>query len=196
MPRRLDADETKLWARVTETVRPLHPRPTRQDSKTDADAERSAFEQALATKLGQKKRATHHIMHPPHVPPYAAPTASKTPSNTLDGGWDKRISAGRILPDVTVDLHGHTLTSAYARLEQELARAIKDERRVMLVITGKPPRADQDPNRPRGLIRQQIPNWLASSTHRHAIAAIRNAHPRHGGQGALYLIFRRRREQL
>lgn len=114
----------------------------------------------------------------------------------LDGGWDRRLASGRIAPDVTVDLHGHNLASAHALLETRLADALIYGCRVMLVITGRPPRADshKTSERPRGLIRQQLPDWLAASPHRHAIAAIRGAHPRHGGAGALYLILRRKRE--
>jgi DNA-nicking Smr family endonuclease len=72
-----------------------------------------------------------------------------------------------------------------------LERAVADGIRMLLVITGKPPR-DPVPHR-RGLIRAAIGDWLASSRHAGRIAAIRNAHPRHGGSGALYIILRRAR---
>lgn len=98
------------------------------------------------------------------------------------------------MPDMTVDLHGHNLNSAHALLERRLGEAIAHGQRVLLVITGRPPRPDQNPTRPRGLIRQQLPDWIAASPHRSAIAAVRGAHPRHGGPGALYLVLRRRRE--
>jgi DNA-nicking Smr family endonuclease len=64
--------------------------------------------------------------------------------------------------------------------------------RVLLVVTGRPPRADAAGPTRRGLIRAAIGDWLAVSRHASRIAAIRNAHPRHGGAGALYLILRRR----
>ncbi|WP_317629326.1 Smr/MutS family protein [Sphingomonas nostoxanthinifaciens] len=112
------------------------------------------------------------------------------PANTLDGGWDRRLQRGAVLPDRSIDLHGHTLDGAHAALEAALADAIADEVRVLLVVTGKPPRGSETR---RGLIRANIDNWLAHSRHRSLIAAIRNAHPRHGGTGALYLILRRRR---
>ena len=75
-------------------------------------------------------------------------------------------------------------------LEHALARAVADDIRVLLVITGKPPKPDA---KGRGLIRASIGTWLGSSGYRDRIAAVRNAHPRHGGTGALYLILRRRR---
>lgn len=128
------------------------------------------------------------------IPPRAvASPPGRPPSDTLDGGWDRRLSSGRIVPDLSVDLHGYNLSSAHAVLERRLAEAIAHGHRVLLVITGRPPRADQNPDRPRGLIRQQMPHWIAASPHRHAIAAVRGAHPRHGGAGALYLILRRQR---
>ncbi|WP_420136526.1 Smr/MutS family protein [Sphingomonas sp.] len=112
------------------------------------------------------------------------------PSDTLDGGWDRRLRQGSVAPDRTIDLHGHTLVSAQSALEHALARAVADDARVLLVITGKPPKPDA---RGRGLIRASIGDWLGTSGYRDRIAAVRHAHPRHGGNGALYVILRRRR---
>ena len=61
----------------------------------------------------------------------------------------------------------------------------------MLLITGKPPRPDSERPHARGAIREAVGDWLASSRHADRIAAVRNAHPRHGGQGALYIVLRR-----
>ena len=36
-------------------------------------------------------------------------------------------------------------------------------------------------------------DWLAASHHADAIAAVRRAHIRHGGDGALYLVMKRPR---
>ncbi len=108
----------------------------------------------------------------------------------MDGGWDRRLRRGAVLPDRTIDLHGHTLATAHAALDHALARAIADDVRVLLVVTGKPPRPD---DKRRGLIRASIGDWIAHSGHASRIAAVRNAHPRHGGAGALYLILRRKR---
>jgi DNA-nicking Smr family endonuclease len=95
-----------------------------------------------------------------------------------------------VTPERAIDLHGHTLASAHAALDFALGQAIMDDVRVLLVVTGKAPRPE---DRRRGLIRASIEDWLAHSPYAGRIAAIRNAHPRHGGAGALYLILRRRR---
>lgn len=115
-------------------------------------------------------------------------------ANTLDGSWDKRIAKGALEPDFTIDLHGETLASAHARLNRSLSAAIRTGARVILLITGKAAR--ENPRLPpttRGVIRASVRDWLAASPHAGHIAAIRNAHPRHGGAGALYLILRRAR---
>jgi DNA-nicking Smr family endonuclease len=115
------------------------------------------------------------------------------PGATLDSSWDRRLSRGLATPDCVVDLHGHSLATAYARLDAALEQAIAEGDRVMLLVTGKPPRPDSERPHARGAIRDAVGDWLASSRHARAIAAVRNAHPRHGGQGALYIVLRRPR---
>ena len=66
--------------------------------------------------------------------------------------------------------------------------------RIVLLITGKsrPVEAAERGQR-RGAIRAKVIDWLAASDHALDIAAIRGAHRRHGGPGALYIILKRRR---
>lgn len=125
----------------------------------------------------------------PPPPPRRTDTA-----NTLDGSWDKRIAKGGVIPDLTIDLHGHTLASAHAVLDTGIDRAVRSGARVVLLVTGRPPRAESERPHARGAIRAAVGDWIAASRHADAIAAIRGAHPRHGGQGALYLVLRRARE--
>ncbi|WP_026091233.1 Smr/MutS family protein [Blastomonas sp. AAP53] len=117
------------------------------------------------------------------------PAPVPTVKGNLDGHWDRRMSKGGVQPDVTIDLHGHTLASAYARLDMALGQAVAADMRLMLLITGKA----RAPDTGRGAIRAAVSDWLASSRHAADIAAVRNAHPRHGGDGALYIVLRRRR---
>ena len=176
--RRLSADDRAVWGRVAATVRPLHP-PLADDPPIRV--------------TGAVKRA--NALHPLLPPPVSRPAqGGLRAANTLDAGWDKRIAKGGIAPDFTIDLHGETLASAHARLNRSLAAAVRQQARVILLITGKP--AQDNPRLPptsRGVIRASVKDWLAASSYAGQIAAIRNAHPRHGGNGALYLILRRSR---
>ena len=89
-----------------------------------------------------------------------------------------------------IDLHGHSLDSAWEMIDRGLERAIGAGERVVLLITGH--RREGDPPLARGRIRAAVDGWLTASRHASAIAAIRGAHRRHGGGGSLYLILRRR----
>ncbi|HYJ28722.1 MAG TPA: Smr/MutS family protein [Allosphingosinicella sp.] len=175
MRRRLHADERALWAKVVATVRPLDP-------------------QSAPLAVVEEKEAA------PAPPPRAAPRPAaaalrprKVPGATLDGTWDRRLSRGLVSPDATVDLHGHNLETAHSLLDRRLDEAIGGGARVLLLITGKPPSDERRPVR-RGAIRAAVGDWLAASRHAGDIAAVRGAHPRHGGQGALYIVLRRKRE--
>ena len=189
--RPLNPDEAQLWARVMETVRPLRAaivpaRPAPPPPTMDA----VFHETPGAPKVRVKGRVPP--LRQPAPPPVAA---KKGPGETLDGGWDKRLSRGSVMPDSSLDLHGHTLSSAHALLDQGLGRAIARGDRVLLLVTGKPPRPESERPHARGAIRAASSDWLGASRHADSIAAIRNAHPRHGGQGALYIVFRRPRER-
>lgn len=175
MTRRLSAEERALWRKVVATVRPLEPQPPSSDIEEAPPAAPA----------------------PPRAParpaiPAAAAKPRAAPGTTLDAGWDRRLSRGLVAPDVAIDLHGHSLAGAHALLDARLEQAVADGARLVLLITGKPPRGDRVPV-VRGAIRAAVGDWLAASRHAGAIAAIRNAHPRHGGAGALYIVLRRRR---
>lgn len=134
------------------------------------------------------------------VAPAVAPVVARVPvppkpaaQATLDGGWDRRLSRGLVSPESSIDLHGHTLSTAHRVLDAGLAEAVARGDRVLLLVTGKPPRADAERPYGRGAIRAAIGDWLAGSRHADRIAAVRGAHPRHGGAGALYIVLRRPR---
>ncbi len=174
--RRLSAEERALWRRVAATVVPL---------RSAAIPEPALPAAPLAAPPRVRPVSRQPDPSPKHHPRRAAPGI------TLDGGWDRRLASGSVVPDASIDLHGHTLATAHHVLDQALERAIRRGDRVLLVITGRPPRPESERPHARGRIRASIGDWLAASPHAPRIAAIRGAHPRHGGAGALYLILRR-----
>ncbi len=130
---------------------------------------------------------------PAPPPPAPLPKAKAPHQNTLDSSWDRKLTRGIVIPDSSIDLHGHTLSSAHALLDQGLDRAIRRGDRVLLLVTGKPPRPESERPHARGAIRAAVADWIGASRHADAIAAVRGAHPRHGGMGALYIVLRRPR---
>ena len=112
---------------------------------------------------------------------------------TLDGKWDRDLLTGKVTPDRLVDLHGCTLIQAHARALSALEGAVTAGERLIVVVTGRAPAPDRTRiDRPlRGIIRASIGDWLRASPLAGRIAAIRPAHARHGGAGALYIVLRR-----
>lgn len=108
---------------------------------------------------------------------------------TLDGSWDRKLKGGDIRPDRVLDLHGHNLDRAWNAIDRGLEAAIAAGERVVLLVTGH--HRPGEPPVERGKIRAAVHDWLAASRHAPRIAAVRNAHRRHGGGGSLYLILRR-----
>ena len=178
--RRLGPEEKALWEKVIATVRPLH---------NQAAAEPAAEPQAAAAPPSPPPRERPKSLAVGAKP---APPPRPQPGSTLDGTWDRRLSRGLVQPDLTVDLHGHDLGGAYALLDSRLEQAVGMGARLLLLITGNPPSGAERPVK-RGAIRAAVGDWLAASRHAGRIAAVRGAHPRHGGTGALYIVLRRQK---
>ena len=181
-PRGLSAEEAEAWEKVAATVKPIAGRV--------AKAAPVVVPQAV---LPARAPVKPQPVRQPHRPP-PPPPAPRNPPGNLDGQWDKRLKSGAVQPDFTLDLHGHGLDAAYNRLMSGVTQARAMGARTILLVTGKPRPVDPaDRGSKRGAIRAKVLDWLAASSHHSAIAAVRRAHIRHGGDGALYIVLRRER---
>jgi len=196
MTRRLAADEAALWAKVVAGVTPLH---QRQEPMPDALPQIASIPASSSRTVPRAGVGPSRIAMPA-LAAAAAPHSKAT--ETLDRTWDRRLSSNRLEPDVVIDLHGLTLDAARATLYFRVAQADAVGHRVLLVITGKgrmpgPAPADLVPGLGggdrRGAIRVSLPRWLGEQGLSSRIAAVRRAHPRHGGEGAAYLVLKRKR---
>lgn len=187
-PRGLSAEEAALWNRVAATITPLHP--PRAKAKPVVAVVSEAPTPALPVR-----RVKGRVPQPPAPPPPPRPVSRPLESHGLDSSWDRKLSHGAIAPDVTIDLHGLGLDAAHGRLNGGIAQALAMGARVMLLIAGKPRSSEERDARgnQRGVIRAKLLDWLAHSPHADRIAAVRPAQPRHGGSGAVYIVFRKTR---
>ena len=189
MARRLAPEENALWKRVAATVKPLHRAPSPLEPAAPPTVRAPA--ETKVTPSGSTSVSTT---------PAALPPPRRTHGQaTLDSHWDRRLRKGHVRPDLSIDLHGHSLASAQALLDDAIGRALLRGARVLLVVAGRlRPGADRLPQphepRPRGAIRASLADWLAVSPHADRIVALRPAHISHGGAGAVYVILRRSRE--
>jgi DNA-nicking Smr family endonuclease len=176
--RSLSPDEAALWARVTATIRPLS-----RQAPAEIEPEKTEPEKPQPPPEPERPwgPAPRKVAPPPPRP---------RPGTSLDGSWDKKLQSGSVEPDRILDLHGLNLDRAWSAIDSALERAINAGDRVLLLITGHA--RPGDPPIERGKIRAAVHDWLAVSRHATLIAAVRGAHPRHGGGGSLYIILRRR----
>jgi DNA-nicking Smr family endonuclease len=117
--------------------------------------------------------------------PHHDPTALVLPQQTapeIRGHAEARLRRGRLEPEARIDLHGHSYEGAYRSLLAFLMRAYADEKRLVLVITGK-----------GGVLRPHLPLWLNSPELQELVIGVREAHPKHGGAGAFYVALQKRK---
>lgn len=183
MPRGLGPEEKALWGKVIATVKPLHP--------TKVKAEPKAIAKPTNTVRVERRRGTPKA-RTTDGPLVSARSERKLVGEpaTLDSHWDRRIKRGGLVPDIAIDLHDANLSRAYARLDGALEQAIAQKLKVILLVTGKPRSHDRASGEGRGAIAAVVRDWLAASRHARHISAVRNAHPRHGGEGALYIVLK------
>lgn len=190
VPRGLSAEEQAAWAKLAQSVTPMA---GRKMPGLPAKQPAAASPQPTPAKAPVMQRKTRPPAPKPS-PALAAPRARPAFNSQLDGHWNRKLKSGQIAPDYTLDLHGSTLDGAYTRIMHGLDQARSMGARVVLVIAGRERPVDPaDRGQRRGAIRAKLLDWLAASHHADAISAVRKAHQRHGGAGALYLVLKRSR---
>ena len=187
VPRGLSSEEQSAWARLAQSVTPMAGRsiPVVPDT---AQAKLALPAKASPRQAKQNEPTRRAKSVPSKAPPRRAFNSQ------LDATWNRKLKAGQIAPDYTLDLHGHTLDAAYERIIRGLDQARTMSARVVLVIAGRERPVDPaDRGTKRGAIRAKLLDWIAASHHADAVSAVRRAHIRHGGDGALYLVLKRNR---
>ncbi len=174
---KLSPEEEALWSKVSGTVRKLG---DKSQHRHDPGERGEQFDIRLRSEpLAERPtRETGQRM-----------------SGNLDSHWDRRLRNGEIAPERSLDLHGMTLDTAWQSVDRALSEAIAGKERVLLLVTGREREAGEwlggERDR-RGSIRRVVHDWLHASRHSGQIAAVREAHKKHGGAGSLYVILRRR----
>jgi DNA-nicking Smr family endonuclease len=106
----------------------------------------------------------------------------------VDGATVERLKRGQIAIEGRIDLHGMDQRAAFAALMGFIETSSRAGRRAVLVITGKGAIGEGG-----GILRRNVPGWLSASPLGGRILTIQPAHSRHGGDGAFYILLRRKR---
>lgn len=117
----------------------------------------------------------------------------------LDRNTSEKLRKGHMVIDGRADLHGLTRKEAHAKLRSFLGSAHRNGKRCVLVITGKGSSMEKTDDASfmgggrKGVLREEVPKWLAASDLRRLILDYRVAQGKHGGSGALYVLLKRAR---
>ena len=191
-PRHLSPEERALWDRVARTTDRKFPEPERQRARErtipKAGSDTPAAPQLAPFRVGEKAAPGR-----PHD--LLAPLAEQLSRQALsmDAKAYGRMKKGKLKPEARVDLHGMTQDEAHGALTDFILTSRARGRRLVLVITGKGRMRDDLAPMPvrDGLLRHQVPRWLALAPLASAVLQIAPAHQRHGGAGAYYVYLRK-----
>lgn len=176
MKRPLRPDEVKAWAIVARTVAPA---PGRAVPELPEEPKPPEPPPAVGAPL--------------HVPVAEA----KRPRGRPEPKWEpdpiepkrkRRIAKERQPIEARIDLHGLTLFEAEARVKSFVRRSWDQGFRAVLIVTGKGTSGSG------GIIRDWAPTWLADASLAGIVAGVATAERHHGGEGALYVALKARRE--
>jgi DNA-nicking Smr family endonuclease len=175
--RGLSQEERVLWTTVTRSIAPMRDR-AMPDIDIEVDAEKP-----------RPARPAKPVEPPVSVEAEAAPALAP-----LGRRMRRSVARGKETIDARLDLHGLTQAQAHSALLRFLRDASARGARLLLVITGKGAKNLGSRDGERGVLKRQVPQWLALPEFRSLVVGYEDAGIRHGGEGALYVRLRRSRD--
>jgi DNA-nicking Smr family endonuclease len=193
--RRLSQDDLDLWRRVTDKTEALKRRETFDPVLQAAPAPRKPDPMQEPVQLDGKtppKPAARRITT--DLSPSLPDKLRRAPVQ-MDKKTFTRMSRGKVKPEGRIDLHGMTLERAHGALTRFILGSHTSGKRLVLVITGKGKNRDEGGPIPvrHGVLRHQVPQWLAAPPLASVVMQVAQAHISHGGGGAYYVYLRRQR---
>ena len=189
-PRHLSPEERALWDRVAERTTPMEQIPRAPIARSQEKAPPAQRAGIGEFRIGQKsaKEPKHDLL------PGVSDRLARAPVN-MDHKSFSKMKRGKLSPQAKIDLHGMTLAEAHPELIDFIHRSYTRGFRLVLVITGKGKDRDDGSVIPTrlGVLRHQVPQWLALTPIAPMVLQVTPAHVKHGGQGAYYVYLRRAR---
>lgn len=178
-------DDAALWGHVTTGIKPLDRRHKNLLTLADGPAV------TVPPPPRQPRTATTAPAAPPRPvkKPVALPDLDHSSSPGLDKSTAAKLKKGRQPIEGRLDLHGMTQSEAHPALDSFIDNAYRAGKRGVLVITGKGTKLDGSV----GVLRQAVPRWLNLPPNRPRILAFSHATAKDGGEGALYVLLKRKR---
>ena len=175
----LSADDRRVWQKIAETVKPMPPHYDKATFAEILDSPPGPVEPVKCLPKYLPVQAQHKIARP-------LPELAVGHMPGLDRRTAERVTRGALGIDARLDLHGLTRDQAQSRLMHFIARAYEMGNRAILVITGKGQAGS-------GVLKSEVPRWLNLPHVRAKVLGFSYAQPKDGGDGALYVLIKRRR---
>jgi DNA-nicking Smr family endonuclease len=146
-------------------------------------------------------KARDHVIDNSSQPSVRQPkrVASRLALESFDPRLKKKIVRGHAPLEARLDLHGLTQDEAFATLSHFIKSAHGRGLRHVLVITGKGQRTkglNPSSEKSSGVLKRQVPQWLALPALSPFVLMVDYASPLHGGEGALYVRLRASRQSI
>ncbi len=186
----LTGEDKLLWKKVAESTTPLSAERGRflQDEMSrlmDASSPLTKENQSPRPPLSHKALAKSSIPMDIPEPRFPIHNGNATRlAHPIEDKTVKHLTKGKMAIDSRIDLHGMTQDRARYALMDYLQMAQRSGDKIVLVITGKG-------NEGRGVLRHNVPRWLALPEFSGLVNGFRSSHGAHGGEGALYVRVRK-----
>lgn len=182
-----------LWDFVIKNVAPLKDKNTVYQGKEGSEKKDRSKAEKKDYSVADKVQKDVDIKF------RTAPQENFRDLSGIDYRTQQRLKRGKMPIDGRLDLHGKTQNEAYDTLLEYIPVAYASGKRCILVITGKGvPRSGDIKLIERsdhiGILKQKTPQWLSMPPLSPYILDIQPACPNHGGEGALYVLLRRKRK--
>lgn len=188
MKRTLNREEFELWQKVVKDAQPM---------STKAHEKQPLFVEPH--KLTPSSNNTQKRSKKPKPLPNIEPRFEsrpqlrmRAPAPKMDARAYSKMKKGKLKPEAILDLHGLTVAQAHGATHNFINSSFGAGLRLVLIVTGKGARdTDHWMEQGRGVLRQQVPQWLRQAHLQKQVLQVEEAHIRHGGSGALYVYLKK-----
>ncbi|QDO96902.1 hypothetical protein FNB15_06255 [Ferrovibrio terrae] len=188
--------DQEVWQQVVQSARPLK-KPANVVPQPLAPLPKVYRPEGVGAAAYAKAEAKQKAPLPAHG---ISGRHNEKPALQMDKRLRQRFERGELPVEARIDLHGMTLANAERALSKFLRDGVAQQKRCLLVITGKGSvRAKDDEigtlQKGRGVLRAWLPEYLKRGPWRDQILGLAPARPDMGGAGAFYVLLRRQRDE-
>ena len=197
--KKISSSDLKLWNQILDKVEPIkksgRSKVTNQKESVIEDnilMSRDLSEQSTVKKTVKRNKIINDDL--PNTISYNN-LDEKAEFTGIHRRLEQKMSRGQIKIASTLDLHGMNQEEAKDATINFVRMAKKNNLNIVLIITGKGISKDNanDGYRTRfarGVLNQNLPNWLKLPQNRNHINRYRYANLKHGGEGAYYILLK------